>query len=33
MNKFSFEPQPTICPKCGESNIIVHTLESGKIGI
>lgn len=25
--------QPTPCPKCGESNLVVHILESGKIGI
>jgi hypothetical protein len=25
--------QPTPCPKCGEPNLIVHTLGDGKIGI
>lgn len=25
--------QPTPCPKCGEPNLIVHTLDNGKVGI
>lgn len=33
MNKFSFEPQPTPCPKCGEANLVVHPLGDGKVGI
>lgn len=33
MYKFSFAPKATVCPKCGEQNIIVHTLGSGKVGI
>lgn len=33
MNKFSFTPKAAVCLKCGEQNIIVHSLGDGKVGI